>query len=151
VFNYYPPSYVVPGTTSIGPEFAIQNSATAINRYNFGNGIAFGNHRAARHLARRHRDETRLDNASPRLPPCGRARGQARRADAEPDDAGRDAHRGHDRRQRDPGERSDDAREDGRCISLELPPSTRWSADMKSIALSRRVFLRHAAALSAPA
>ena len=42
VFNYYPPSYVVPGTTSIGPEFAIQNSATAINRYNFGNGIAFG-------------------------------------------------------------------------------------------------------------
>ena len=42
VFNYYPPSYVVPGTSSIGPEFALQNSSTAINRYNFGNGIAFG-------------------------------------------------------------------------------------------------------------
>jgi uncharacterized protein (DUF1800 family) len=42
VFNYYPPTYVVPGTASVGPEFAIQNSSTAINRYNFGNAISFG-------------------------------------------------------------------------------------------------------------
>jgi len=42
VFNYYPPTYVVPGTASIGPEFAIMNSSTAINRYNFANTLAFG-------------------------------------------------------------------------------------------------------------
>ncbi|NDP42337.1 MAG: DUF1800 domain-containing protein [Aromatoleum sp.] len=42
VFNYYPPTYVVPGTTRIGPEFAIQNSSTAINRTNFANTLTFG-------------------------------------------------------------------------------------------------------------
>ena len=42
VFNYYPPTYVVPGTSALGPEFAIQNSSTSINRYNFANAIAFG-------------------------------------------------------------------------------------------------------------
>jgi uncharacterized protein (DUF1800 family) len=42
VFNYYPPTYVVPGTKAIGPEFAIQNASTAINRYNFANTLAFG-------------------------------------------------------------------------------------------------------------
>ena len=42
VFNFYPPDYVVPGTSSLGPEFALQNSATAINRYNFANTLAFG-------------------------------------------------------------------------------------------------------------
>ncbi len=42
VFNYYPPTYVVPGTGSVGPEFALQNSTTALNRYNLGNGLAFG-------------------------------------------------------------------------------------------------------------
>ena len=35
VFNYYPPTYVLPGTNALGPEFAIHNSSTAINRYNF--------------------------------------------------------------------------------------------------------------------
>ncbi|MEP7182107.1 MAG: DUF1800 family protein [Betaproteobacteria bacterium] len=42
VFNYYPPTYVVPGTPNVGPEFAIQNSSTAINRTNFANTLAFG-------------------------------------------------------------------------------------------------------------
>jgi len=42
VFNYYPPTYVVPGTSSVGPEFAIQNASTAINRYNFANTLVFG-------------------------------------------------------------------------------------------------------------
>jgi len=42
VFNYYPPTYVVPGTAALGPEFAIANSSTAINRYNFANALAFG-------------------------------------------------------------------------------------------------------------
>jgi len=42
VFNYYPPTYVVPGTTSVGPEFAIHNTSTAISRYNFANTLVFG-------------------------------------------------------------------------------------------------------------
>ena len=42
VFNYYPPDYVIPGTTVLGPEFALQNASTAINRYNFANTFAFG-------------------------------------------------------------------------------------------------------------
>ena len=42
VFNYYPPDYVVPGTAVLGPEFALQNASTAINRYNFANTFAFG-------------------------------------------------------------------------------------------------------------
>ncbi|HTS23635.1 MAG TPA: DUF1800 family protein [Casimicrobiaceae bacterium] len=42
VFNYYPPTYVVPETSALGPEFAIQNSSAAIKRYNFANALAFG-------------------------------------------------------------------------------------------------------------
>ena len=42
VFNFYPPNYIVPGTTMLGPEFALQNASTAINRYNFANTFAFG-------------------------------------------------------------------------------------------------------------
>ena len=42
VFNYYPPTYVLPGTAALAPEFAIQNSSTAINRYNFANALSFG-------------------------------------------------------------------------------------------------------------
>ena len=42
VFNYYPPTYLLPDTTHLAPEFAIQNSSTAINRYNFANTLAFG-------------------------------------------------------------------------------------------------------------
>jgi uncharacterized protein (DUF1800 family) len=42
VFNYYPPTYLLPDTTALAPEFAIQNSSTAINRYNFANALAFG-------------------------------------------------------------------------------------------------------------
>jgi uncharacterized protein (DUF1800 family) len=41
VFNYYPPDYVLPDKTNIAPEFAIQNSSTAINRYNFANTLSF--------------------------------------------------------------------------------------------------------------
>ncbi len=42
VFNYYPPDYVVPGTTIAGPEFALQNASTFINRSNVANTLAFG-------------------------------------------------------------------------------------------------------------
>jgi uncharacterized protein (DUF1800 family) len=42
VFNYYPPNYVIPGTSMIGPEFGIYNTGTAIGRANFGNSMVFG-------------------------------------------------------------------------------------------------------------
>ncbi len=42
VFNYYPPDYEVPGIALTGPEFAIQNSSTFINRENVLNTLAFG-------------------------------------------------------------------------------------------------------------
>ncbi len=41
VFNYYPPDYVVPGTTILGPEMALQSSSAALSRANFVNTIAF--------------------------------------------------------------------------------------------------------------
>jgi uncharacterized protein (DUF1800 family) len=41
VFNHYPPDYVVPGTSLLGPEFAIQTTATAINRTNVAYGLLF--------------------------------------------------------------------------------------------------------------
>lgn len=41
VFNFYPPSYVVPGTTLLGPEFALMTTGTSIQRANFMNTIVF--------------------------------------------------------------------------------------------------------------
>jgi uncharacterized protein (DUF1800 family) len=42
VFNYYPPDYVVPGTALIGPEFALSNASTYINRDNVAAQVVFG-------------------------------------------------------------------------------------------------------------
>ena len=42
VFNYYPPTYILPGSTSLAPEFALQNATSAFSRYNFANTFAFG-------------------------------------------------------------------------------------------------------------
>lgn len=42
VFNFYPPNYIVPGTTLLGPEFAIFNTGTAIGRANFANSMIYG-------------------------------------------------------------------------------------------------------------
>jgi len=42
VFNYYPPDYLLPDSNHVAPEFAILNSSTAINRYNFANTLSFG-------------------------------------------------------------------------------------------------------------
>jgi uncharacterized protein (DUF1800 family) len=39
VFNYYPPSYLLPGTSTLAPEFAIDNAATALARANFINTV----------------------------------------------------------------------------------------------------------------
>ncbi len=35
VFNYFPPDFIVPGTTLTAPEFALLNTSSAINRTNF--------------------------------------------------------------------------------------------------------------------
>ena len=43
VFNYYPPSYVIPGTSTVGPEFALMTTGTAIQRANFINRFIFNN------------------------------------------------------------------------------------------------------------
>jgi uncharacterized protein (DUF1800 family) len=42
VFNFYPPNYIVPGTSLLGPEFAIFNTGTSIGRANFANSMIFG-------------------------------------------------------------------------------------------------------------
>ena len=39
VFSFYPPSYQIPGTQTLGPEFGIQNSATALARANYVNTV----------------------------------------------------------------------------------------------------------------
>lgn len=41
VFNFYPPSYIIPGTSMLGPEFAIMTTGTAIQRANFVNRFVF--------------------------------------------------------------------------------------------------------------
>jgi uncharacterized protein (DUF1800 family) len=42
VFNFYPPSFVLPGTQQLAPEFGIQNAATALARVNFLNTVIMG-------------------------------------------------------------------------------------------------------------
>jgi len=39
VFSFYPPSYQIPGTQTVAPEFGIDNSATALARANFINTV----------------------------------------------------------------------------------------------------------------
>ena len=39
VFNFYPPSFVLPGTETLAPEFGIENAATALARANFVNTV----------------------------------------------------------------------------------------------------------------
>jgi uncharacterized protein (DUF1800 family) len=42
VFNFFPPDYGIPGTNLVGPEFALQTTATALVRANFVNSFVFG-------------------------------------------------------------------------------------------------------------
>jgi uncharacterized protein (DUF1800 family) len=42
VFNFFPPNYLIPGTTMLGPEFDLQNTAVALVRINFADSFAFG-------------------------------------------------------------------------------------------------------------
>lgn len=42
VFNFYPPNYVIPGTSLLGPEFKILNTSTTISRLNFTNDLVYG-------------------------------------------------------------------------------------------------------------
>ena len=43
VFNFYPPDYGIPGTTLLGPEFAIMTTGTAVARATFVNFLTFVN------------------------------------------------------------------------------------------------------------
>jgi len=43
VFNFFPPNYIIPGTTMLGPEFDLQTTAVALVRINFVNSFAFSN------------------------------------------------------------------------------------------------------------
>jgi hypothetical protein len=42
VFNFYHPTYMIPGTNLSGPEFEIHNSTTAISRIDFVNTLVYG-------------------------------------------------------------------------------------------------------------
>ena len=42
VFNFYSPNFVIPGTTTFGPEFQILTTATSLNRVNWVNTFVFG-------------------------------------------------------------------------------------------------------------
>lgn len=42
VFNFFPPNFVIQGTTLLGPEFAIFNTSTTISRTNFVNDLVYG-------------------------------------------------------------------------------------------------------------
>lgn len=42
VFNYYPPDYVIPGTTFLAPEVGILNTTTSFSRINFVNTMVYG-------------------------------------------------------------------------------------------------------------
>jgi uncharacterized protein (DUF1800 family) len=41
VFNFFPPSYVIPGTTATAPEFGIENTASAILRLTLADSIVY--------------------------------------------------------------------------------------------------------------
>jgi uncharacterized protein (DUF1800 family) len=41
VFNYYPPDYLVPGSTVLAPEFAIMTTGTTVTRTNFVNTMVY--------------------------------------------------------------------------------------------------------------
>jgi hypothetical protein len=43
VFNYYPPNYVVPGTTLLAPEFGLMNTGSSIARVNVSTFMSFSN------------------------------------------------------------------------------------------------------------
>lgn len=42
VFSFYSPSFQIPGTSLLGPEFQIQTTATSLNRFNWVNSLVFG-------------------------------------------------------------------------------------------------------------
>ena len=47
VFNYFPPGYAIPGTTSLGPEFGIEDTMSALNRADFVYQLVYGGGAAA--------------------------------------------------------------------------------------------------------
>jgi hypothetical protein len=47
VFNFYPPDYIIPGTSLTGPEFSLFNTGTSIARANFANTFVMGSGRTS--------------------------------------------------------------------------------------------------------
>ena len=43
VFNYFPPDYTIPGTAVLGPEFAIETTATSLVRANWVDNVVRNN------------------------------------------------------------------------------------------------------------
>jgi hypothetical protein len=41
VFNFFPPEYVIPGTTANAPEFSLENTASAVLRLTLANNVVF--------------------------------------------------------------------------------------------------------------
>jgi hypothetical protein len=41
VFNFFPPGYVIPGTTTNAPEFSLENTASAVLRLSLANTVVF--------------------------------------------------------------------------------------------------------------
>jgi uncharacterized protein (DUF1800 family) len=41
VFNFFPPNYVIPGTTSNAPEFSLENTASAVLRLSLANSVVY--------------------------------------------------------------------------------------------------------------
>jgi hypothetical protein len=73
VFNYFPPSYVIPGTTTRGPEFGIQDTASALNRANFVYQLVYGGGVAADTPSPGHRNQPRPVFVSVERRECGHA------------------------------------------------------------------------------
>ena len=141
VFNYYPPDYVVPGTSLVGPEFALQNAATYINRDNVANVLRVRHHRAARDLPGGDGHAARLVGALGGRGQRDRADRQARRAAAARDHVAGDARRARGGHRR-------DGRPADACQDRVLPRHHVIRLPGAAMNIDRRHFLQRAGALS---
>jgi uncharacterized protein (DUF1800 family) len=41
VFNFFPPDYIIPGTTTVAPEFSLENTASAVLRLTLANSLVY--------------------------------------------------------------------------------------------------------------
>ena len=139
VFSFYPPGYrIVGGQGLLGPEFKLDDSATALARANFVNTVVFSS--IAPSLPDRPigHEPRFLTVAAARGRPDGTGRGAERPADAPGDVAG---HAGgdHHRDPGGPGQQCADAREDRRVSRGQL---ISVSSGAMTMTMTRRDFMR---------